>query len=162
MKIVDIERKGNVVRFYLGKKTDDWGWTNPDYKDSQGNTPDWLKPSDRFYGDDWDDAPYEHNADRVYDQFIYGYVDKSAGFDDLVLMPADGDYNSDYCKNDFISKTPYLIVVEKKAIKELDIPGWCDDSYDSVHKPIADYEAEHGRYPDGVYEYYLGDDFNDA
>ena len=45
MKIIDFERKGNVIRFYLGEKTVDWGWTNPDYKDFNGNTPDWLKPS---------------------------------------------------------------------------------------------------------------------
>ena len=52
MKIIDFERKGNVVRFYLGEKTEDWGWTRPDYKRSDGTTPDWLKPSDRYYGDD--------------------------------------------------------------------------------------------------------------
>ena len=54
----------------MGEKTADWGWTNPDYKDFKGNTPSWLKPSETFYGDDWNDYPYEHNAGKVYDEFI--------------------------------------------------------------------------------------------
>ncbi len=52
MKIIDFERKGNIVRFYLGEKTKDWGWTRPDYKDYDGKTPNWLKPCDKYYGDD--------------------------------------------------------------------------------------------------------------
>ena len=71
-KIIDFEVKGNVVRFYLGNKTDEWGWTNKNYKDRNGNTPDWLKPNDTYYGDDWDDVPYEHNAGLVYDKFVKG------------------------------------------------------------------------------------------
>ena len=75
MKIIDFEKKGNVVRFYLGEQTENWGWTNPEYKDYTGKTPTWLKPSDRYYGDDWDDKPYEHNAGTVYGEFIKGYKD---------------------------------------------------------------------------------------
>lgn len=40
MKIIDFERKGNLVRFYLG---DD-------------DLAEW-------WGDDWNDTPYEHNAE---------------------------------------------------------------------------------------------------
>ena len=54
MKIIDFAKKGNIVRFYLGEKTEDWGWTNPEYKDYTGETPSWLKPKDTYYGDDWD------------------------------------------------------------------------------------------------------------
>lgn len=36
-KIIDFERNGNIVRFYLG-----------DVNNSNG-----------YYGDDWDDVPYE-------------------------------------------------------------------------------------------------------
>ena len=75
MKIIDFEKKGNIVRFYLGEKTEDWGWTNPEYKDYTGETPSWLKPKDTYYGDDWDDAPYEHNAGQVYEEFIKGQKD---------------------------------------------------------------------------------------
>ena len=84
MKIIDFKKKGNVVRFYLGEETPDWGWTRSDYT-RNGTTPDWLKPSDRYYGDDWDDRPYEHNAGQVYEEFIKGYKDVAFDFDDLVL-----------------------------------------------------------------------------
>ena len=41
LKVIDFDRKGNVIRFYLGKKTAAWGWTNPDYKDPyDGKRPD--------------------------------------------------------------------------------------------------------------------------
>ena len=49
--IIDFERKGNVVRFYIGD-------TNANY-----------------HGDDWNDRPYEHNAGTVYDRYIDHYVD---------------------------------------------------------------------------------------
>ena len=42
MKLIDFERKGNLVRLYLGDDAN-------------------------FTGDDWDDYPYEHNASLVYD-----------------------------------------------------------------------------------------------
>lgn len=119
MKIIDFERKGNVVRFYLGEKTEDWGWTNEDYKDGSGETPDWLRPSDRYYGDDWDDAPYECNAGRVYDEFVKGHRDIAFPFDDLVLEPRDGEFNSEYCKDDFVDrKVPCIMVVPAELTAE--------------------------------------------
>lgn len=69
MKIIDFERKGNLVRFYLG---DD-------------DLVEW-------YGDDWNDTPYEHNAERVYDEYIKGYCDMMFPFDDLVLEPCCGTW----------------------------------------------------------------------
>ena len=42
MRIIDFEKKGNAVRFYLGEQTESWGWTNPEYKDYTGKTPSWL------------------------------------------------------------------------------------------------------------------------
>lgn len=92
MKIIDYEKKGNVVRFYLGK--------------------DDLK---EWYGDDWNDIPYEHNAGRVYDEFISAYYDIAFPFEDTVLEPCDGVYNSEYCKEAMISRdVPCIIVVPKK------------------------------------------------
>lgn len=112
MEIIDFERKGNVVRFYLGEKTKDWGWTRSDYKDYKGETPSWLEPCDNYYGDDWNDRPYEHNAGLVYEQFIKGYCDIAFDFDDLVLEPCNGDFNSSWCKNDMRDKrVPCIIVV---------------------------------------------------
>lgn len=42
MQIIDMEKKGNVVRFYLGENGKQWG-------------------------DDWNDAPYDCNAGTVYE-----------------------------------------------------------------------------------------------
>ena len=66
MKIIDFEKKGNLVRFWLG--TDDC--------------------SD-YWGDDWDDAPYEHNAGYVYSEYVTGYIDYVFPFETLVLEPCD-------------------------------------------------------------------------
>ena len=120
MQIIDFEKKGNVVRFYLGEKTKDWGWENKDFKDSKGETPDWLEPCDTYYGDDWDDAPYEHNAGRVYDEFIKGHKDIAFDFDDLVLEPCDGEDNSSWSKEDMREReVPCIIVVPKELIKDM-------------------------------------------
>lgn len=112
-KIIDFEVKGNVVRFYLGNKTDEWGWTNKNYKDRNGNTPDWLKPSDTYYGDDWEDCPYECNAGTVYDEFIYGTRTYYYDMNWLIIEPCSGEINSPYCKNEFKSrKIPCVIVIK--------------------------------------------------
>ena len=94
MKIVDFEKKGNVVRFYLG---DD---------DCQ-----------HYYGDDWDDAPYDCNAGTVYDEYIKGYCDIAFPFEYVVMEPCD-DYkytNVPWCKNDMRDrKVPCIIAVKNK------------------------------------------------
>jgi hypothetical protein len=118
MKIIDFEKKGNVVRFYLGEKTEEWGWTNSEYKDYTGKMPDWLKPSDEYYGDDWNDMPYEHNAGTVYGEFIKGYKDIAFDFDDLVLERCDGEFNSPWCKEDMTARRVPCIIVVPKAMTE--------------------------------------------
>ena len=143
MQIIDFEKKGNVVRFYLGEKTKDWGWANKDFKDSKGETPDWLEPCDKYYGDDWDDAPYEHNAGRVYDEFIKGHKDIAFDFDDLVLEPCDGKYNSSWSKYDMRERdVPCIIVVPKELIKDIYFP--------------SDFNRWVGN--DKVKKYYMGDE----
>lgn len=145
MKIIDCELKGNVVRFYLGEKTADWGWTNPNYKDYTGKTPEWLKPNDKYYGDDWDDAPYQHNAGLVYGEFIKGYKDIAFPFESLVLEPANSWREThSYCKDDMIDrKVPCLIVVPQSTRK---------DSWDT------DFEDWIGS--DGILKYYFGDEMD--
>lgn len=76
MKIIDYELKGNVVRFYLGKST----LTN-------------------YYGDDWDDAPYDSNAGCVYSEYIAGTADIAFPFDALVLEPCTGEFNCSHTKD---------------------------------------------------------------
>lgn len=104
MKIIDFERKGNVVRFYLGKDS----------------LQDW-------YGDDWNDCPYEHNAGTVYDEYVAGHVDIAFPFDDLVLEPSCGYHpNSEYCKDDMKARrVPCIIVVPGRLADG----GW-DDNFD--------------------------------
>lgn len=114
LEIIDIARKGHLVRFYLGKKEGEWGYTNPNYKDYKGKTPDWLEPSDIYYGDDWDDVPYEHNAGTVYDWFVKGYIDIAIGWECRIIEPCDGVINSQYSKESFVDrKVPALIILPK-------------------------------------------------
>lgn len=99
MKIIDFDKKGNVVRFYFGDDslTDYWG-------------------------DDWNDRPYECNAGTVYEEFIKGYVDIAFDFDSLVLEP-ENDWrnhgNSQWCKDDMRErKVPCIIVVPKELLED--------------------------------------------
>lgn len=95
MKIIDFEKKGNVVRFYLGEDT----------------LTEW-------YGDDWDDRPYEHNAGPVYEEYVSATRDLAFDFDDLVLEPSEDWHNSgnsEWCKDDMVAKkVPCIIVVPKE------------------------------------------------
>ena len=98
-KIIDFECKGNVVRFYLGKAE-----------------------MQNYWGDDWDDRPYEHNAGAVYDEFVDGYIDVAFPFRSNVLEPGD-DYryrgNSPYCKEDFKKRhAPCVIVIPEAIVQE--------------------------------------------
>ena len=90
LKIIDMECKGNLIRFYLGIDDD-------------------------YHGDDWDDTPYEHNAGLVYDEFIKATLDVAVDFDYDIREASDGYINSPYCKNDFkIAKIPYFIIYKEK------------------------------------------------
>ena len=94
MKIIDFSRKGNVVRFYFGE--DD---------------------NNEYYGDDWDDAPYEHNAGQVYDEFVTGGIDLAFPYNSLVLEPCEGTSNSVYCKNDMKARlVPCIIIVPEEIV----------------------------------------------
>ena len=91
MKIIGWERKGNVIRFALGKD-------NLEY----------------WSGDDWDDSPYEHNACTTP---LFGteyYIDVAFNYNVSVLEAKD-DYhyngNSPFCMDDFKErKIPMLII----------------------------------------------------
>lgn len=110
MKIIDWEAKGNVVRYFLG--TDDL---------------------ESWYGDDWDDSPYEHNAGSVYDEFVKGYIDIAYPFDTVVLEPCDGYLNSPWCKDDMIAKRVPIIITNDN-VDPYDYTRWdyfenlCPDS----------------------------------
>lgn len=91
MKIIDFEVKGNVVRFALG-----------------------ADECDDYWGDDWDDRPYEHNAGSVYDRYVTGYAEILFPFDYTVLTPEDDwtyQSNSPFCKEDFKKRKAPCVVV---------------------------------------------------
>lgn len=88
MKIIDWDRKGNVLRLYLGE--------------------DNLK---KWGGDDWNDRPYEHNAGTVYDEFVSKIVDIGFPYGYGLYEPADDDINSGFCKDDFKKGIPFLVIV---------------------------------------------------
>lgn len=119
MQIIDFQKKGQSVRFFLGANK----LTN-------------------YYGDDWDDTPYEHNAGTVYSQYVSGYSDVTFDFDDLVLEPCDNyGANSSYCKDDMRERrVPCIIVVPYSLAK---------DSYNDTFGYWLGHE--------GVKKYYFGD-----
>lgn len=125
MKIIDFKRKGNVVRFYLGKDS----------------LKDW-------YGDDWDDVPYEHNAEQVYSEFVSDIADIAFPFESLVLEPQDdwhNNGNSEYCKNDMVTrKVPCIIVVPSNLV---------EDYNENFYHYIS---------MDGVTKIYFGDDIENV
>ena len=119
-KIIDFERKGNVVRFYLG--ADDC--------------------SD-YWGDDWNDAPYDCNAGTVYDQYVTGVKDIAFPFDSLVLEPSsEWEGDSRYHSKEDMKKrvVPCIIVVPKNVHDD----GWGDRFSDWIGA-------------DGIKKIYFGD-----
>lgn len=105
MKVIDFEKKGHVVRFYLGKD---------DLAD--------------YWGDDWNDRPYECNAETVYEEFVSDYLDIAFAFDCMVLEPQDdwrNQGNSRWCKDDMRErKVPCIIIVPP----DIENDTW-DDSF---------------------------------
>ena len=119
MKIIDFAKKGNVVRFFLG---------NDDLSE--------------WWGDDWDDAPYDCNAGEVYDEYKAGYRDIAFSFGDIVLEPCNGVMNCHYSKEDMIKRrVPCIIVVPE----EIEDESWYGEDFA--------YWAS----VDGVKRYYFGD-----
>ena len=119
-KIIDFERKGNVVRFYLG--ADDC--------------------SD-YWGDDWNDVPYDCNAGSVYGEFVSGVRDVSFPYDSLVLEPSsewDGA-NRNYSKEDMKNRIVPCIIVVPESVQE---KTWSDRYCDFIGA-------------DGVKKIYFGD-----
>lgn len=120
MKIIDFCKKGNVVRFYLGRD----------------DLVEW-------WGDDWNDAPYDCNAGEVYDEYISGHRDITFPFDDMVLEPCDGNINCGWCKEDMIKRrVPCVIVVPQEIADE----RWWGNDF------------AHWVGMDGIKKYYFGDE----
>ena len=103
--IIDCQKKGNVVRFYLG------------------NDPEYC-------GNGWGKYPYEDNAEPVRKEYILGYKDISFPFNASVLEPSDRHRGESlYCRNDFKNGiVPCIIVAD--PIKAGD--KWSDGDFDRV------------------------------
>jgi len=100
-EIIDFDKKGNSVRFFLGTNGNQWG-------------------------DDWNDAPYEHNASSVYSEHVKGHIDLAFEFDALVLEPSDGTMNSEYTKEEMVKReVPCIVVLPAKHVN--DDWRWIDD-----------------------------------
>ena len=83
-EIIDWERKGNLVKFYLGKNGKQWG-------------------------DDWDDVPWEYNAGRVYDKYIEGYKTIAFPFEYNIYEPRHS-----CSKRDLINRIVPCLVASKR------------------------------------------------
>ena len=116
MKIIDFEKFGNTVRFFLG--TDD---------------------CENYWGDDWDNIPYDHNAGAVYTEYIEDTATVYFDFDDVVLEPCESDYN-DWSKLDMKNGAiPCIVVVPDKVVKEYDYEISFDRFASSNNKNIKKY-----------------------
>lgn len=109
MKIIDFTRKGNVVKFYLG---------NDDCED--------------YWGDDWDDVPYEHNAGAVYDEYVTSACEVAFSTRFVVMEPQNDWHNSGnstWSKGDMKKRIiPCIIAV---LVDELDDDWQYEDCFDT-------------------------------
>lgn len=111
MKIIDFYKYGNTFALYLG--SDDCNY---------------------YWGDDWNDAPYEHNAGRVYDKYILGYVEFAVPLKYDVYEACSGHFNSPFSKEDMMNrKVPCLTISTDSKIKI-----YFGDNIDEISKQIIE------------------------
>ena len=105
MKIIDFVLYGNGFGLYLG--ADD---------------------CEDYWGDDWDDAPYEHNAGEVYQRYRQGYVE-------FTFPLCNGYFNSPFSKEDMKNrKVPCLTISTEPEIKI-----YFGDNIDEISKQIEEF-----------------------
>lgn len=101
LRILDVELKGNLVRLYLGAAT----------------LADW-------WGDDWDDAPYEHNAGVVGPEYVSHVLDVAYPFDAHVVEPCSGTLNSPWSKADMQQRRVAMFAVVPPKEAEWGLDYW--------------------------------------
>ena len=101
LQIIDFQRKGNVIKLYLGKNGEQWG-------------------------DDWNDRPYDSNAGVVYDEYVKDTVEISIEFDSDVLEPCDGELNCHYSKEDMINRVVPCFIIVPQSVKA---GHWFDENF---------------------------------
>lgn len=128
MVICDWETKGNVVRLYLCKEED----------------------YNEVWGDDWNDIPYEHNAGRVYDEYIHWIVDLYFSWNvDVLEAKDDWGYqgNSPYSKENF-----------KDRLAPIFITYWLDEGEWSWDKCYSRFQGADNS--NKIFKFYMGDNFH--
>ena len=128
MRICDWETKGNVVRLYL--------CAAEDYDD--------------IWGDDWNDAPYEHNAGRVYDEYINGIVDLYFSWN-VDILEAEDDWA-------YQSNSPYSKRMFKDRLAPIFIVYWLDENEWSWDKCYSRFIGADNS--NKVLKFYMGDDIH--
>ena len=113
MKVIDFNLYGNVIKFYLGENdcTDYWG-------------------------DDWDDAPYEHNAGKVYSEYVKATADVAFPLKCDVCEACEGYGNSPFSKEDMKNRKVPCITVKYKSRLSAEIHF--EDDFESVLKSVTD------------------------
>ena len=131
MKIIDFKKKGNVVKLFLGLGTDDYG------------------------GDDWDDVPYDCNAEPVDKDYVTGTVEIMFPFDYSVLEPKEPEWERcPWCKDDMKNRRIPCIVAVKYDEGESEeyfsrvvgddkaIKIYFGDDIDQLSRKIAEADSE--------------------
>lgn len=109
-KLIDFESEPHFVRLYIG----------------HADERDW-------WGDDWNDVPYEHNAGTVYSRFVSCIVDIAFPAECDVLEPCDGTFNSSWCKKDMKERHVPMMVVDANV----DPSGRASDMFEQVQSADA-------------------------
>lgn len=113
LKVIDFEIYGRQLKLYLGK---------PDCED--------------YWGDDWNDTPYEHNAGTVYSQYVEDTVVVNfLGDDEYILEACEGYCNSPWCKEDFKKGAPFAYI-DRSTEDDSDGYSWGRRSF--VDNPKAE------------------------
>lgn len=98
-QLVDFEADNQFLRLYLGDaELEDW------------------------FGDDWNDIPYEHNAGTVYTEYIDYVVDLAFPASCVVLEPCAGVLNSSFAKDDMKAQSVPMVIVTDDTDKWGDLP----------------------------------------
>lgn len=117
MKVIDFACCGNVIKLYLG----------------EDNCND-------YWGDDWDDAPYEHNAGCVYPEYVKECAEFAFPLRYDVCEACEGYSNSPYSKEDMKNKkVPCIIVVQHIDWKTVETKAeiYFEDDIGEVCKKIV-------------------------
>lgn len=128
LKVIDFSLAGRQMKLYLGK---------PDMKD--------------YWGDDWNDAPYEHNAGSVYSEYVEDTVVVNFPENEHVVEACEGRINSPWCKEDFKNRTAPFAYIE---IENEDDNRWPYSRRDFINNPGIKkfwYETPIGEFYDAGY-----------